>query len=274
MNTFENFFKLPADYIEKITLSKLDYENNNDAFKGLKNKFCIACTARSGSSYLSIGLDRYGLSFYEYFNLNGFIKNAYENSDITTTSKLMSYLVDKHAPNSIFSVKLAYENIGLLALFGELQNFSKEWKTVFLTRENILRQAISSYIAILTNQWTNVMPKKYDAKEIDYDFQKILNLVDAITIQNAKWERFFKLLNITPYRVVYEDLIKDPNVELESIAHFFGIDIKQYPDARNHQPWIKSQTTFLNHLFEKRFMEDALIMLDSNLDNLITKVSN
>ena len=85
---------------------------------------------------------------------------------------------------------------------------------------------------------------------------------------------FFKLLNIAPHRVIYEDLVKNPNVELERIAHFLGIDIEQYPDARNHQPWIKSQTTFLNHLFERRFMEDISLMLDKNLDNLITKVSS
>jgi LPS sulfotransferase NodH len=257
MNTIEEFLHLPNHYIERNILNVLRYDGENNAFRTLQNKFCIACTARSGSSFLTIALERYHLDVREYFNTHGFIKEIYETQGVNTLSQFSTYLVTHHAPNQVFGVKCPYSATATYATLGELPTFTKEWKVIFLTRNNVLRQAISAQIASLTNQWTNVMTSQYDINESDYDFKKILGLMNSIVTANANWERFFSVLGVVPHRISYENLTKKTVEELENIANFLGIDPKRFPESRSHVPWIRTQTTTINQIWEERFLEDV-----------------
>jgi LPS sulfotransferase NodH len=257
MNTTEEFLHIPNLYIEKNILNVLRYDGENNAFRTLQNKFCIACTARSGSSYLTVSLERYRLDVKEYFNSHGFIKELHKTHGINTLSQFSSYLVKHHAPNQVFGVKCPYPATATYAALGELPTFAEEWKVIFLTRHNVLRQAISARIASLTNQWTNVMTSKYDIKESDYDFKQILSLMNSVVTANANWERFFSVSRVVPHRISYENLTKQPVEELENIANFLGIDLQKFPESRSHVPWIRTQSTTINRIWEERFLEDV-----------------
>ncbi len=265
MNNIVQFWQLNRGVSENL-LRMLRYEKTSNAFRTLEKKFCIACSARSGSSYLTVALERYSLNVQEYFNTHGFVKQLHENHGVNTTNQFASYLVTHHSPNQVFGVKAPYEAVAVYAFLGELSTFSKEWKVVFLTRNNILRQAISALIASLTNQWTHVMPSRYEVTEKDYDFKKILELIDSFTLQNKKWERFFSLLKVTPYRISYERLTEQPAHELENIAKFVGVDTEKFPESHIHKPWIQSQSTAINSLWEERFLEDCRIKLNDDYD--------
>ena len=258
MNNTDQFWKLSKSSSENI-LKMFRYEKGDNAFRTLEKKFCIACSARSGSSYLTVALERFGLDVREYFNTQGFVKQLYENYGVNTLNQFASHLVKYHSPNKVFGVKAPYQSVALYALLGELSTFSEEWKVVFLTRNDILRQAISAYIASLTNQWTHVMASQYNITADDYDFKKILALIESFALQNGNWERLFSLLNVTPYRISYERLVKQPATELENIAKFIGINLENYPESSMHKPWIQSQSTAINRLWEDRFLEDIRI---------------
>jgi hypothetical protein len=256
MENIKSFWRLNDVHYKKYILDNSNQNNADNEFRKLKNKFCIACTARSGSSFLTVALERYELDVREYFNTNGFLKEVHEKHGIITVNQFASYLVKNHSPNQFFGVKSPYAGLAVYSALGEFPVFVKDWKVVYLKRNNLLQQAISAYIASLTNQWTYVMKSQYEIKEEDYEFQKILNLIEAFARQNENWERFFSLLNVIPYRVTYEDLIKNSTLEIENIAHFIGIDISQYPESRSHEPWIKKQYTEINRIWEERFLEE------------------
>ena len=268
MNTITQFLRLPSQSIEKNIFSMLRHDGDSNAFRDLKNKFCIACTARSGSSFLTVALERYHLDVREYFNSRGVIKDLHQTHGINTLSQFASHLVKHHAPNKIFGVKCPYQAIATYATLGELPTFAKEWKVIFLTRNNVLRQAISARIASLTNQWTHVMKSRYNVQETDYDFNHIMLLMDSIVTQNASWERFFSLSNVAPYRISYESLIRQSVDELENIAKFLQIDPQKYPESRTHAPWIQTQATATNRIWEERFLSDVSSKMRSHYATL------
>lgn len=224
---------------------------------GLSHRYLIACTSRSGSSVLSVALERYGLSFQEYLNVRGFMERVIREQGMRSTRQFARHLIDNHAPNRTLAIKAAYAAVPFLYLLGEFPDHVDDWRIVFLTRRNTIRQAISRRIAALTGQWTQLIPARREVTDGDYDFAALVQALSSIHTENARWERLFALLGIEPCRIVYEDFTKDEAGVAERIALFLGVDLAAYPEARRHEVWIQPQTTDLNLRWEERFRAEA-----------------
>ncbi len=248
--------------VERLKTAGLSLQrDSSDAFQNISIKNMIACTARSGSGALASSLGRYKFNFNEYFNPGGYIKNICDQHSIRDFDDLAKQIANNAVVNGSFDLKLGYAASGYLVLFNEIPTRIDQWKIVFLTRRNLVRQAISALKAQATGQWTFGMSPVGDLRESDYDFDVILKTVTDISAQNARWERFFAIFRINPHRVVYEDFLSDEFNVVSQVATYFGRDIKRYPDAASHITKHRIQSTRINEVWEERFHEDIATRL-------------
>lgn len=105
-------------------------------------------------------------------------------------------------------------------------------KHIYLSRRNKVRQAVSWWKAIKTEQW-HVRPKesriKLDADfyEQHYDFAALSHLYHQIIMKECATESYFALHNIQPHTVIYEDLCRDYQGELNKILRYLGFEYQQ-----------------------------------------------
>ena len=135
-------------------------------------------------------------------------------------------------PNGVFGMKTIYHDFQPLIEAGIVSALLGAPNFIYLTRKDVVLQAISSYLARMRGLWhssdrllkmnENV---NFDEMEVPFDREEILKLVDRFMNDRLRWERFFSLYNIEPLRIEYEDLVPN-NIshELQRICEFIGID--------------------------------------------------
>lgn len=256
MTNLLDFLKVNQRSAKLNVFKYLAYDTGSHELRNVPHKALIACTSRTGSSLLQVALERYGLDAGEHLNPEGPPKRAFETGKAATIVEYASLLAQTAAPAGRFVVKGALYSLLYLYFLGEMPEFVSDWKFIFLRRRNVVRQAISMHIAQITNQWTAAMPAKRSVLPADYRFDELNRLLDSIFAQNDKWERAFGYLGIEPLRIFYEDAMSDLPHYTEMIAEFMGIDTHSFPQAREHTPWLKQQSTDLNYEWEARFRED------------------
>jgi hypothetical protein len=250
------FLKIHPKAARDGVFNHLKYEDGPHALRQVPRKALIACTSRTGSSLLQVALERYNLRIQEYFNPEGPPKRAYESGRVLSIRDYADFLAETAVSDDFFVAKGAINSILYLYYLREVPEFSAEWKIVFLRRRNVVRQAISMQIAELSGQWTHVMSAKRAILPDEYSFVGLNRYLQAILVQNDKWERAFAYLCLEPYRLFYEDMIADLDASVQDVATFLGVDVHKFPCAGQHMPWLRSQSTELNTDWEQRFEKD------------------
>jgi LPS sulfotransferase NodH len=183
----------------------------------VEKRFAIVGNARTGSNFLLDGLKSSpGIRVYhEIF--------AAHNRDIgkdfeKTLSTVFQY---ESKSTRLIGFKVFYNHLtdDEWKKLAEL----KDLKVIHLTRRNRLRTVISLEIAFKTGQWTQAGnsdgPKE---KRVTLDPQKLLKRLEQIEEGEAATRaRFF-------YRdmleIVYEELVRSPREEFESVSADLGVD--------------------------------------------------
>lgn len=236
-------------------LKYLTYEPGPTKLRNVERKAMIACTARSGSSLLTVQLRKYFLLFDEYLNTESLVKEIAQKG-ISTTKAYGDYLAEHFVSGGLLGIKVPTSGLLYLLLLEEFPSQIQNWKVIFLKRENFIRQAISMYIATSTNQWTSVMNAVRQLQEEDYNFDLIKAHAEAAVHANGKWERLFCFFGVVPHRVSYETLTADPEKTLREVTDFLGVD-RSKQDS-NYQQYLEIQSTELNRRWEERFLEDMM----------------
>ena len=252
MNESALFGQMPGEMV---------FDRPGPGFPSGPMKSAILCTARSGSSLLSVALQAYGFEFHEYLNSSGLLKQIVVSNDVKVTSELAPHFARKATVNGRISIKTPSNGLQYLFAMGEFPKNLDQWRFVYLRRENLVRQAISGFIAQRTGQWTKKMEKRGEVTDSDYSFDEIMKLVGVYAQGNRTLERFIGLLGIPTYNVVYEEFLTDQKRILAEIATFLGADVGDYPDAVDHEPWLERQSTQLNEAWESRFRAELLDQL-------------
>lgn len=219
-------------------------------------KSAILCTARSGSSLLSVALEAYGFKFKEYLNSRGLLKKVVTEASVTRCSDLTRAFQDYVVADGRMSIKTPVNGLPYLFMMGEFPKNLTQWRFVYLRRENLVRQAISGFVAQRTGQWTKVMAATGSVQEDDYSFDELMKLVNAASQGNRMLERLIGILGLNSYNIVYEDFLKDQKRILAEISAFLGVDPASYPEADKHEVWLERQSTDLNARWEARFRDD------------------
>ncbi|MDO5622481.1 MAG: Stf0 family sulfotransferase [Paracoccus sp. (in: a-proteobacteria)] len=241
------------------------YDQPGAGFPDGLQKSAILCTSRSGSTLLSASLGAYGFDFQEFLRPTGLLGELVETRDIRRSSELAPHFVDYVSNNGRISIKTTANALQYMFAMGEFPKNLDQWRFVYPRRENLVRQAISGFIALRTGQWFSTMSKEGEVTDSDYSFDGILKLLGHYVQGNRIIERMIGILGRPCYNVVYEELLADQNRILAEIATFLGCDVSDYPDAASYKPWVERQSTDLNAEWEDRFRKEYLKKLDLGL---------
>ncbi len=171
-------------------------------------RYVIATTARTGSTYLGRVLHQLGMGLPgEYFNL-------YSPAELTFQESLARFFIQGRLDGGAVGWKMSISD---LLPFLQLNNFPlglHGWKWVFVTRTNVLAQAISLYVAKVTDRWISTGEWSQgqgirEPAEVPYDSEAINQELLYILEENRRWEAFFSYNGITPLRVTYEEVDDD-----------------------------------------------------------------
>lgn len=221
-------------------LTEDETTNQNLAKPLSKINYVICMTARSGSTMLCSLLKNTNLLGFpeEYVNprgpMNLYLKKLPSENIIDYFDKLRRVQVSS---NGVFGMKTNFPDFKPIldnSLVGTILN---PVKFIYLDREDVLLQAISSYLARKTGVWHQKHNQKQRKTEIDIDseinqdeIKKILKIMDKLTLEKLEWEKFFSLYSIEPLKIKYEEILKKSDQEIQKISEFLNISLSNKVD--------------------------------------------
>ncbi|WP_354635207.1 Stf0 family sulfotransferase [Planktothricoides raciborskii] len=196
--------------------------------KSSKN-YVICFTERSGSSMLCSILKQTNLLGMpnEYVNPRGPMQLYLKTCPATTLEEYFELLRrTQTTPNGIFGLKSCFFDFKPLIEMGGVGKLLNPVQFIYLTRRDIILQAISGYLARKSGIWHISSQaggaENLDYSKVEYDEEQILKLIDIQIKDRLEWERFFTLYSIEPLRIVYEDIVESPITCVKQILSFLG----------------------------------------------------
>lgn len=218
-------FSLKADHLTQpfVTIDK------DDPFDGCARRLIMLFASRCGSSYLCRVLKGTGLMGMpaELFNKRKMRELAIEYGSRTANETIRRMVADHCTANGTFVVKSGPRNLALLYALREYpENFAR-WHFAFLTRDDVVRQAISIVRMGLTGQVHSFHEPRRILTDDDYDFAAIATQLNNVRNSNNASLMFLKT-NALPYiHLVYEDFIADIAGSARRLGKHIGVDIPE-----------------------------------------------
>ena len=140
-------------------------------------------------------------------------------------------------PNRVFGAKLMWgylgdfatllrsvEGLAELPLPDLLTRTFPGLRYVQITRENKVRQAVSLWKAVQTQDWRQSEGKRRGpAPQPVFSFRAINYLVRQLTAHDAAWDAYFLGLGRPPLKITYEELADDPEPVVRRVLDHIGI---------------------------------------------------
>ena len=203
----------------------LDHNSTDiDPFEGIETKVFLACTSRSGSTYLGQLL---GCS-PEFPELRENLKPwwfewAQKRKNAKSLVGAIREIVKHHSSGSVYGLKSEFDHLIRLFQIGEFPKNLRKWKWVFLKRRNKVGQAISIVKAMQTRKWVSGGEiKGTPAREEDYDRKRIQQALIAIERKNSLWKSFLDENEIPFFEIDYEEVETNRLSSIKNIYGFIG----------------------------------------------------
>jgi len=213
---------------------------------------------RSGSTYLGAVLRDNGFGeFMERFRVvNGSLE---EDAAKAKSKNFDDYVRHKIARSrdktGIVGFKVDWPQFIPLYYLGAWQHHFTASHFIYLTREDILLQAISRYVGESTGIFhaTHLRDGKQMPDDVPFDFAKIESQVRQLIDMMSAWERFFAAEGIAPLRLTYEKIIPDTEATLKAIAAMTGQSLTLPATLSNE---FQSITTPINQKLRDAFIQE------------------
>jgi len=199
----------------------------------LSTRTClIAMLPRTGSTALCSLLEATGVMGVprEYLNPRGPLRPWARRLSALDLDRYLDALRRRQATaNGVFSLKVLYPDLAPLLARGEPEDWLGRVSYVYLTREDLVAQAVSAYIADASGVWhrdpSGDLFRSRGGGDPDpqYDEARILKEHEALLRQQADWERFFARRAIEPLRITYERFVGDASDTVAAIAEQLGV---------------------------------------------------
>jgi len=188
------------------------------------------CTApRSGSNFLCQLLASTGMlgNPLEYFNGAGrryFDDPGYPDDPNEQVRRILSMGT---TANGIYAVKVfAHQHDSISGKIRWTEHLP-DLRYLFLTRRDLLGQAISWSRASQTGQYRHTQPM---TSQPTYDADIIAAFLAKIVIEYARWEAYFARNDIAPLRLTYEDVAAAPSASVDAVANLLALADKPTVD--------------------------------------------
>lgn len=247
--------KVLGDYLQRLDRPA----SQQSPFAGVQKKFFVAMTARTGSTFLCQKLSKFGIQPHECFNL-GYVEYAKRKLELRDYGELCTHLVRTESYRETFGVKGHIYMTLPLFLVREFPDNVSDWKFVYLTRDNLVRQAISGLISRRTGSHSSWDPPTRELTDSDYSKEEIAQIAINIIQARGWWEHFFAIYDIEPLRISYETLVQDLDMTLDRIAEHCQLtlcDAETMKRISERARPFESQATRWNAIWEARFRAEA-----------------
>lgn len=129
--------------------------------------------------------------------------------------------------------------------FGDLN----QRRLIYLTRKNILAQAISLALADRSGRWRS-FDKSEKHGEFLIDSSSIKWQLNFLLENERTFENVFRDQNIQPLRLTYEGLVENPAAQVRSIAEYIGMTEIDFSDFDISETVLKPTRTGVNRYYE------------------------
>jgi LPS sulfotransferase NodH len=156
---------------------------------------------RTGAHSIASAAEQYGCrSVADYLNIvSGFTRTA----------------------NGVFGLKMDLSHATILIRRNLFWSPNWNWKYIYLTRRDLLMQAISYYIASTTGLWSSL---SVGQSEADCDERAIEEKMRYLGHVMSGWECVFGVLGIDPLRITYEEIESAPEDTLVRCLRHIGVE--------------------------------------------------
>lgn len=245
---------------------------------GSKNPYIIYFTPRSGSSYLADLLTtshafgapgEFLTASLMDLTLKDMRDNGYSGSTIVD---YFSWLIQKwSSENGAFGFKVSYFDYEPLIHSGLDKLLFRGFKPVLLLRKNILKQAMSLYIAVESGLFHTNIPVSEDsrtkAKSLPYDRAKIRYWIKHIAVQEVAFEKYLEPDDMNCLALDYDGISSSPADVLRSIARHLDAEFPE--DLKVGASVFQKVRTENNERLMAMFLADesnGLYLLELGLD--------
>lgn len=190
------------------THTKFDHEFIDSPLPSIG--YVVCSTPRCGSSLLCETLSRTLLAGVptEYFD-------EMTRQDFCRVWKidknehyLPALIRKKTSPNGVFGFKAHFHQYAETFGTESLPNFCPRLKYIWVSRRDPVRQAVSYWRAIQTNQWASTHQCTNDSPQ--FDFEQIRKLKQQNEFEQREWKKFFDRHAIQPLQLTYEEFFPQP----------------------------------------------------------------
>ncbi|MEP7159114.1 MAG: Stf0 family sulfotransferase [Chloroflexota bacterium] len=219
-----------------------------------RSTYLVCFEERSGSTMLCslIGqTDALGKPD-EFFNPRGPMQMYLARSKARNIAEYYAYLHnDLSTANGVFGMKTTFADLQPLLSGEAFEQLLGEPRYVFLTREDIVRQAVSSALARKRSVW-HAFAGRDAAPEDDglaVDVPLVTGIMERIRDQRRAWDDFFSARGIAPLHVSYEEMTTDATATVKALGQYLGVELgdEQIPRA--------SQTLQLSNATNEAWVE-------------------
>lgn len=142
--------------------------------------------------------------------------------------------------NGVFGMKAAYLDFAPVLNADLIDHFLSPVRYIYLTREDILRQAVSLALAKATGVWYAAAKAgpPVATPEPDLDEKLVLGMINQLNRDRDNWEKFFASRNIQPLRITYEQLVDNHSDVILSIARYLDVELDPgtIPEESDYRP--------------------------------------
>lgn len=194
-----------------------------------RNKLYFVCvTPRSGSTYfvqLLRSTEVMGTPG-EYYNTDGLMQTLMRTLNVSWDNYFEKIISLRATANGVSGIKVSLSSMWYC--LGSMPDWAK-WinpRYIMLTRDDVLRQAISTYRAQKSGAWQKYDGYPYKEDEPpDFNEVRIRRLIRHINLSNDRWNDWFRENGINPLRMTYEQICEDPEGMVRKAASFIEVDL-------------------------------------------------
>lgn len=203
------------------------------ADRGQVSKSYVVCfEERSGSTMLCSLIGQTGALGQpdEFFNPRGPMQMYLSRSHARNMAEYFAYLHNElSSANGSFGMKTTFADLKPLLERDAFEELLGEPRYVFLTRGDLVRQAVSSALARKRSLWHAYVGRNVPPADdgLTVDVPLVTGIMERIREQRRAWEKFFGLRGVTPMRITYEDMASDPAGTLKGLAHLLGVELEE-----------------------------------------------
>jgi Uncharacterized protein conserved in bacteria len=202
--------------VSDVANSKFD----TDGHSSKTSPYIIATQPRSGSHFLAALLrdtKQAGVPL-EYFHKRHW--QSWKDRVGADDREALEHLFRlRTSPNGQFGVKMHWHQF-TVALKLDLESFFHDAKFVYMSRTDLLAQAVSHAIAQQTGVWHSGQKAVGKAT---FSMEAIDNSIQFLLQERSRWERFFAVTGVQPFRILYEDLLRDTDGEMRRLCTFLDV---------------------------------------------------